>query len=163
MGQPAYDLKTVRRLLTAAFGDEELNQFCLENSEFRPVYEQFSAGMSKTQKIQRLIEYCERKVLMKRLLALVKEEHADQYAEFENELAEAGQKAPPASSLPPSALPSETEFLHQLLIQKTRELYDLQLKAAQFGALHTPSYITLRIQDLEKEIAEVEQKLNLKR
>jgi hypothetical protein len=161
MGQPAYDLKTVRKLLTAAFGDEELNQFCLENSEFRPVYEQFSAGMSKTQKIQRLIEYCERKVLMERLLALVKEEHADQYAEFENELT-GGQKAAPVPPLPSSALPSETEFLHQLLIQKTRELYDLQLKAAQFGALHTPSYMTLRIQDLEKEIAELDQKLNLK-
>jgi hypothetical protein len=159
MGQPAYDLKTVRKLLTAAFGDEELNQFCLENPEFRPVYEQFSAGMSKTQKIQRLIDYSERKVLMKRLLALVKEEHADQYAEFENELTGGEQKVASASPLPPPAMPSETEFLQQLLTQKTRELYDLQLKAAQFGALHTPSYITLRIQDLENEIAELNQKL----
>ena len=76
MSQPAYNLRNIRKLLTTAFTDQELSQLCYEIPEFRPVYEQFTAGMSKDQMIQRLIEYCERKVLMGQLLAIVKEENA---------------------------------------------------------------------------------------
>ena len=161
MGQPAYDLKTVRRLLTAAFGDEELNQFCLENSEFRPVYEQFSAGMSKTQKIQRLIEYCERKVLMKRLLALVKEEHARQYAEFESELIIGGTKVELSQPDDLSLGSDEIKFLQDMITIKTRSLQHLQLQAAKYG-ISVPVHIALEIEDLEKEIAGLKQKLNVK-
>ena len=43
----------------AAFGDEELTTFCYDN--FRAVYEEFTTGMSRTQKAQRLVETCDRR------------------------------------------------------------------------------------------------------
>ena len=47
------------RAAMAAFSDEELTTFCYDN--FRPVYEEFTTGMSRTQKTQRLVETCERR------------------------------------------------------------------------------------------------------
>ena len=44
----------MRELLTAAFSDEELTTFCFDN--FRPVYEEFATGMSRTQKVQMLVD-----------------------------------------------------------------------------------------------------------
>ena len=37
----------------ATFSDEELMTFCYDN--FRPVYEEFTTGISRTQKVQRLV------------------------------------------------------------------------------------------------------------
>lgn len=71
----------IRNLLTAAFNDEDLTILCFDN--FRPVYEQFGAGMTKTQKIQLLIEHCERNWSFDRLLALVREHNPVQFAQFE--------------------------------------------------------------------------------
>jgi hypothetical protein len=48
----------IRRFLTEAFSDEELRTFCFDY--FRDVYEEFAAGMSKRDRIQRLIECCAR-------------------------------------------------------------------------------------------------------
>jgi hypothetical protein len=152
MSQPVYNLKLIRKLMTDAFSDEELNQFCYDNAEFRPVAEQFSIGMSKTQKIQRLIEYCERKVLMARLLGLVKEEQPEQYALYENDLVSGGKK--PEASPPP---PNETDFLQKLINEKTRYLNTLQLQAAKYG-ISVPVHIAIEIEDLEKEISELRQK-----
>jgi len=66
-----YNLPNIRALLTAAFKDEEFDQFCYDY--FNPVYDSFSGGMSRTRKIQALIEYCERKLLLDKLLALVQQ------------------------------------------------------------------------------------------
>jgi hypothetical protein len=45
-------------ILVHAYKDEELNHLCFYH--FREVYDLFAAGMTKTQKITLLIEYCER-------------------------------------------------------------------------------------------------------
>ena len=66
-----YNLTNIRTLLTAAFTDEEFDQFCYD--QFRPVYESFSGGMSRTKKIHGLIEYCDRKLLMDKLLGLIQQ------------------------------------------------------------------------------------------
>ncbi len=47
---------SLRELLTAAFSDAELTTLCFDH--FHPVYEDFAAGMSKGDKIQRLLDYC---------------------------------------------------------------------------------------------------------
>ena len=152
MSQPVYNLKLIRKLLTDAFSDEELEQFCYDNAEFGPVAEQFSTGMSKTQKIQRLIEFCQRKVLMERLLTLVKEEQPGQYALYENDLVSGGKKP---EITPP---PSEMDFLQKLINEKTRYLNTLQLQAAKYG-ISVPVHIALEIEDLEREISGLRQKL----
>ena len=42
----------------AVLSDEELTTFCFDC--YRPVYEEFTAGMSRTGKVQLLVAYCER-------------------------------------------------------------------------------------------------------
>ncbi len=79
-----YNTATIRRLLKAAFTDEDFTIFCFDN--FGEVHDQFSAGMSFTQKTQRLIEYCEKKLLFDELLRLIEEENRAQYQRFQADL-----------------------------------------------------------------------------
>ena len=71
-------------LLMAAFNDEELTTFCYDT--FRPVYEEFATGMSRTQKVQRLVEYCDRRGEMEKLLARVERVNPYQYNRFKEHL-----------------------------------------------------------------------------
>jgi hypothetical protein len=101
--QPAFDTAAVRELLIAAFGDEELTTFCYDN--FRPVYEEFATGMSRTQKVQRLVETCDRRGEMAGLLAQVKSANPYQYTKFESRLGSVQPK--PLDSTPlPDPLPA---------------------------------------------------------
>jgi hypothetical protein len=75
-----WDTETVRQLLTAAFDDEKLTALCFDH--FRPVYESFAIGMSKGQKIQRLLDYCDRHDQLGKLLELAEEHNPEQYAHF---------------------------------------------------------------------------------
>jgi hypothetical protein len=88
-----YDTAAIRDLLTAAFGDEELDTLCFDR--FRPVFEAFSGGMSKTQKVQRLVEHCERRVSIERLLEVVRERNPAQYAHSEARLLQPAVPPPP--------------------------------------------------------------------
>jgi hypothetical protein len=78
--EPGWDTETVRELLTAAFDDEQLSALCFDH--FRPVYESFSLGMTKSQKIQQLLDYCYRRDQWEGLLRLVKARNPEQYARF---------------------------------------------------------------------------------
>ena len=74
---PVMSTATMRQLLSAAFDDAELTTLCFDH--FRPVYENFATGMSKGQKIQQLLDYCERHDLLDQLLALVEQYNPAQY------------------------------------------------------------------------------------
>lgn len=74
----------IRQLLEAAFSDEEFSTFCYDF--FMPVYQEFSVGLSKPQKIHRLVAYCDRQGLMKQLLGLVRKFNRFQYEKFESSL-----------------------------------------------------------------------------
>jgi len=63
---PTYNTAEVRELLMAAFDDEELARFCYDF--FRRVYDQFSVGMSRPDKVQRLLVDCEKQGRMENLL-----------------------------------------------------------------------------------------------
>jgi formylglycine-generating enzyme required for sulfatase activity/energy-coupling factor transporter ATP-binding protein EcfA2 len=88
-----YDTTALRELLTAAFSDAELDALCYDR--FRPVFEAFSGGMSKAQKVQRLVEHCERQMSVEPLLAVVRERNPAQYAHFEARLIQPAQPPPP--------------------------------------------------------------------
>jgi hypothetical protein len=60
----------IRRFLTEFFSDEELTTFCFDY--FRDVYEAFASGMSKAEKVQRLIERCIRRKKLPELLGTLK-------------------------------------------------------------------------------------------
>jgi hypothetical protein len=98
-----YNLTNIRTLLTAAFTDEEFDQFCYD--QFRPVYESFSGGMSRTKKIHGLIEYCDRKLLMDKLLGLIQQTQPDRYKKHQPYGGATLPPAPPADFQPsPPAL-----------------------------------------------------------
>jgi hypothetical protein len=79
-----WNTATIRELLMTAFNDEELTTLCFDH--FRPVYQEFSTGMSMGQKTQRLLDHCERHDQFGKLLALVQERNPVQYARFEGRL-----------------------------------------------------------------------------
>jgi hypothetical protein len=79
-----HNVPVIHQLLNAAFDDEELTSLCFYH--FRDVYEAFSGGMSKPQKIRRLIEHCERHVLLDELLLRVSEANPAQYGIFAAQL-----------------------------------------------------------------------------
>lgn len=79
-----YNLRVVRELITAAFDDEALTALCSDN--YRDVYEQFSTGMSKVEKIRRLLDHCVRHLRWDELLVQVKQHNPAQFARFEPQL-----------------------------------------------------------------------------
>ncbi len=70
----------VRRFLAAAFSDEELDALCFDY--FPRVYDDFASGMTKGQKIQALIEHCQRHGHMDSLAGALQKERGEQYAEW---------------------------------------------------------------------------------
>jgi hypothetical protein len=79
-----WNTAAVRDLLTAAFSDGELTTLCFDY--FHPVYEDFSSGMGKGDKIQRLLEHCLRHGQMDELLARVQQRNPAQYRRFAERL-----------------------------------------------------------------------------
>ena len=74
------DTEAIRQLVADAFSDEELTTLCFDH--FRPAHEAFSGGMTKTAKIQLLLEHCVRQDEVDWLLALVRERNPNQYNRF---------------------------------------------------------------------------------
>ena len=68
----------IRKFLAELFSDEELT--ILSYDYFRDVYDDFALGMSKGQKIQRLIERCDHREAIPNLLAALSAERAAQYS-----------------------------------------------------------------------------------
>lgn len=86
------DSGTIREFLTATFSDEELTTLCFDY--FRPVYENFSTGMSKGQKIQLLFDHCTRREHISALLARLAEVRPQQYNKrFGGDMIRAGSDA----------------------------------------------------------------------
>jgi hypothetical protein len=159
-----YNLRSIRQLVTSAYNLEELRQLCYEVPEFRPVYDNFGEER-KDGLVRHLIEHCERKGYLDRLLAIIEEDVPEMYAEFAGKLNK-GRTAPSSSATPRpvETVPDldlqavEIEQTKKLIIQKTRQLHALQLKEATYG-LATPPHVQIEIEDLEKEITELKQKL----
>lgn len=81
----SYHTGNIRKLLTAAFPNpDNFETFCFDN--FPEVSTTFGTGMSHTQKIQRLIEFCSAHLRFGELLELVKDENETQYNHFAGKL-----------------------------------------------------------------------------
>jgi len=81
---PAWDTEVLRELLTAAFSDEELIALCFDH--FRPVYQNFAGGMSKGDKIQRLLDHCMREHRLDQLVQIIAERRPMQYRQYADRL-----------------------------------------------------------------------------
>ncbi|MDQ5868012.1 MAG: hypothetical protein M3390_20145, partial [Chloroflexota bacterium] len=89
----SYNTAALRKLLINAFGDEELSFF--SHDYFRPVYEKFAAGQTKTARVQLLIDYAEQTNRLDELVALVSAAHPSLYAQYEPRLNGAPQPSIP--------------------------------------------------------------------
>ncbi len=76
-----YYLKNIRILLTKGFNDEELRNFCLDDLDFRSVYDQSTASTGKTTLISLLIEHAKQKLLLESLLDWTKDRNSARYEE----------------------------------------------------------------------------------
>ena len=79
-----YDLAAIRELVSAAFSDEELRTLCFDH--YRAVYEQFTAGQSKGDRVLALVAHADKHGLLDNLLAQVKTANPHQYAVFESRI-----------------------------------------------------------------------------
>lgn len=75
------DTSLIRRFLTLAFTDAELQEFIFEL--FRPLSLETSRGMSKGQIIDRLVDYATRNDEINRLITEAKARHPQQYTAFD--------------------------------------------------------------------------------
>jgi formylglycine-generating enzyme len=71
------NIADIRPYLASAYSDEELITLCADY--FRDVYDNFAAGMTKTAKIQLLLDHCQRRELVPNLLAALERDRPDQY------------------------------------------------------------------------------------
>ena len=94
----AYNLSTIRQLITDAFDLEGLNTFCFDH--FRPVYDQFQESDRKIARVRMLLEHAERKSELARLLSLIQQENPGKYAQYAGQLGQVATPTQPAS--PPS-------------------------------------------------------------
>jgi len=74
-----YHLKNIYLLLSNSFDENDLEQFCRFNPDFTEVLEKFGEKFSKQQKINVLIDFALRKMLMDSLLELMEKENPRQF------------------------------------------------------------------------------------
>jgi hypothetical protein len=82
-----YEPATIRRFLQERFNDEELNHLCFDY--FPDVNNEFTVGMRKGQKIQMLMEHCQKQARWSALLGALQRERPEAYqSQFEGHLGE---------------------------------------------------------------------------
>lgn len=74
------DSKSLRTILTEAFDDEDLTYLCYDH--FSPVYEKFSVGMTKSQKVHLLIDHCKKRGEFPKLLNLLRRDNPAAFSEL---------------------------------------------------------------------------------
>ncbi|MFZ1474166.1 MAG: NACHT domain-containing protein, partial [Anaerolineae bacterium] len=77
----SFNSAALRELLLTALSDDELT--ALTYHYFRPVANDFTTGQTRSQRVQLLVEYCERKMAQEPLLAQVKKINPVRFAQYE--------------------------------------------------------------------------------
>ncbi len=70
----------IRKYLTKTYSDEEIRVLCSDH--FHDVYDNFTAGTTKGQKIQSLLDYCQRRELIPSLLTVLKDDLPKQFQKY---------------------------------------------------------------------------------
>jgi hypothetical protein len=97
-----YNIAKIRRLFTEGFTAEELEYFCRDMPDFKPVYYQLPQRASNVEIIVRLIDYAERKWLVEVLLDWAKEHNSIEYEKYQPYYVELEEKYQPSSKEPPT-------------------------------------------------------------
>jgi formylglycine-generating enzyme required for sulfatase activity len=105
---PEPDIAKIRQLLLAAFTPEDLRRFCYDRPTFRPIVPHFGSGHGLTDMVDRVVEYCDRHVLLDGLLTEVRQYNPRQYARFFESAPPDGELEEPEDDQPP---PPTSELL----------------------------------------------------
>ncbi len=151
MEHPTHDTAAIRDLLTAAFGDEELTTLCFDR--FRTVYDNFSSGMSKSQKIQLLLDYCIRHDKLDMLLNLIREHNPTQYARYAPRLGAFGRSASPAQDADSFRRQLAEAEAHLKLIQDRKSQYVLEVDIP-LQLIKEERNLLERIAELKRQLGE---------
>ncbi len=81
-----YNVYAIRNLLQDALSAQELRQFCGDRPTFEPVLDLFGPKFSKSEMVDTLLEYCQRRNLLPTLLSEVQKVNPRQYARYESDL-----------------------------------------------------------------------------
>jgi hypothetical protein len=153
------NMVALRKLLNAAFSDEELEILCLDH--FRAVYDSFSTGMSRLQKTHILITWCERNGRFAELLQQVQIRNPYQYDLFIEAIT-----SPPAAP-PPEPTPAEhpafaedVNVLQQTLNTALRTLSILEQQAAGYTALTIPAHLQIDLDEKRKQVEDLRLRLH---
>jgi hypothetical protein len=120
-----FNRAALRRLIDEAFDDEGLRVLCADN--FPAVYQQFTAGQGKTDRILRLIAYAEQRNRVGELLAAIQRERPEKYAEYESQ----------AGSAPSAPVPADKRDVLWQLINASFNVDDLRTFCFRhFPAVH---------------------------
>lgn len=79
-----YNRATLRELVTACFDSGDLNVFCSDH--FAEVYNNFTDGQDKSDRVLKLLDYVERRSNFQQLAELVKVANPERYKDFEAQL-----------------------------------------------------------------------------
>jgi hypothetical protein len=151
-----YNTTTNRQLLSEGLSDEAIDILCFDY--FRPVYEQLAVGMSKGQKIQRLIEYCERQNRIPHLLEAIKEVNPAKYVQYESRLSNSSSES--VSYL--STAGSQAEKLASLkrqLVMAERVLAVMERRVAGYSELSMPLDLAVNLEDQREKVAELRRQI----
>lgn len=80
----AYDIASIRKLVAAALGDQELQNLCFDH--FPSVYSEFTAGQPNNQRVLQLVDYVNRHLEFEKLLIAIKRANPNAYTMFESQL-----------------------------------------------------------------------------
>lgn len=96
-----YNMVKIRRLFVEGFTAEELEHFCRDMPDFKPVYYQLPQGASNVEIILRLLEYAEHTFLVEVLLEWAKERNVAEYEKYQPYYVELEEKHQPSAKAPP--------------------------------------------------------------
>jgi formylglycine-generating enzyme required for sulfatase activity len=92
-----YNLAAIRKLVSAAFSDEELKAFCFDR--FPDVYQDFTAGQTQGQRVQLLLDFAVRQGQLISMLGAIAHANPHQYERFSADLR--SESRPPGFEMQP--------------------------------------------------------------
>lgn len=78
-----HNIASIRDLLEAAFLPQTLRRFCQDRPDFQPVVAEFGLGHGLTEMVDRVIDYCNTRLLFDDLLSEIEKENPKQYERFQ--------------------------------------------------------------------------------
>jgi len=119
----------VQDLMNEALSEQEIRVLCMDY--YFPVFQQLSAGMSRTECVRRLVVYCYEQRQLEHLVEQVKILNVTSYNKYLPRLEQIEDKYPPESHFKPAVRPLDPFIVHPLppapkFVGREKELHALQ-------------------------------------